>query len=111
MVSDEYLYRYDGICYSAGTDEWGDPLPYKGRREIYCQEYSIIKRTPCGAWINTWAGQHKFVNLNANKRYACLSKEDALTSFIARKKRQIKILSSRIDDAKAFLEKALNAKS
>lgn len=103
-----FLYRFDGVRYSAGVDEWGDPLPYKGRREIRCSAYPIIKRTMKGAWIYTYdGGGKKFVNLTARKQFACLTKQLALESFIARKQRQIKILNSQLDDAKTFLAEAV----
>jgi len=61
--------------------------------------YTVKKRTPCGAWIDS-----KFVNLNCAKRYAVPTEEEALESFKARKKRQIKILSSRLSEAEEELQ-------
>jgi len=101
----EFLYRFEGIRYSAGVDEYGDPLPYKGRRDICCNAYPIIKRAPKGAWISIM-GEKKFVNLTARKQFACETKQLALDSFIARKKRQIIILNSQLEDAKTFLAQA-----
>lgn len=64
--------------------------------------YPIIKRTKCGAWIDYW-GSKKFVNLEARKRFACLTAEEALKSFQARKRRQISILKHRLAEAEAAL--------
>jgi hypothetical protein len=45
----------------------------------------------------------KFVLLTAKKQYACATKEEALTSFLARKERQIKILEANLERAKRAL--------
>lgn len=108
----EYLYRYHGICYSAGVNEYGDPLPYRGRRDIGYSKFPIIKRTPCGAWIDLGLGEKKFVNLKATKQYACLTRKLALKSFLARQQRAITIMSNRIADCQDFIaiaRKALEA--
>ena len=98
------LYRYEGICWSAGTDEYDRPLPYRGRRSIECYEYPIIKLTPCGAWIDLDCGQKKFVNQRARKQYAWPHKAQALESFIKRKERSTSIMRARIADNEDFLK-------
>lgn len=98
------LYRYEGICWSAGVDEYGDPLPYRGRRSIHCHEYPVIRTTKCGVWIAMGCGEKKFVNLQATKQYACVSKFLALESFRARKRRAIAIMRARIADCEDFLK-------
>jgi len=62
----------------------------------------IIKRTPCGAWVDDY-GRQRFVNLQARKKYACETVDAALESYHARKKRQIKILKHRLAEAEAAL--------
>lgn len=68
-------------------------------------EFPVIKETKCGVWIDIY-GQKRFVNLEAKKKYACRTEEEALESYRARKRRQIKILEHRLAEAKAAL--ALN---
>ena len=105
----EYLYRIDGIQYAAPLDEFENPCG-KGRIELFERRFEITKRTPCGAWIflHGWNDEKKFVNLKATKKYACETIEDARQSFIARKKRQIRILTARLNDANDFLIIAQN---
>lgn len=115
------LYRYYDVQYSAGCDEWGNNIG-AGRVGVYLQEFEIVKETKCGVWILTgfWFGSpeetppkecQKFVNLTARKQFACRTIEDAKESFIARKKRQIKILSAQITRAeKALVEITKNDK-
>jgi acetolactate synthase regulatory subunit len=42
----------------------------------------------------------RFVRFDARKRYACPTKREALVSFVARKNRQVSILSSQIERAR-----------
>ena len=65
-------------------------------------EYVILKTTKHGAWIDVW-GVKKFVKLDARKRYACPTKEEALASFRARKQRQIKLLRAQLTKAETAL--------
>lgn len=68
-------------------------------------ELPILKFTPCGYWVETNydnKGKH-FVNKNALKKYAHLNKEDALKSFVERKKSQVEIYENRLQKAKDAL--------
>lgn len=97
------LYRYYDVQY---TDHVG----------VHLMEFDIVKETKCGVWIliGYWLDSPdekppkdvtRFVNMQANKKYACRTKEDALESFKARKHRQICILTAQIKRAeKALLE-------
>lgn len=97
----EMLYRYHNYRVSSGINEWGESVG------SYCKvglsEYPIIKRTKYGAWIGANL-EKRFVRLNAHKKFACIGKIEALQSFIARKKRQTRILKAQLKDA----EEALN---
>ena len=98
----EYLYRFEAVHYSPGCDEYGDVLDGQGPIELYLRTYKVLKETPCGAWIDV-NFERKFVNLKANKKFACVTEKDAKISFIARKRRQIRILTNQLEDAKAEL--------
>jgi hypothetical protein len=105
----EYLYRYEDRTYSLGLNQFDDPLPgYTLKVEL--QEYRIIKRTPQGAWIvyGSWSMHtpKRFVLLSARKRFACETKEEALESFKARKRKQIKILKAQLKRAEMALSSA-----
>lgn len=101
-MKSEVLYRYYEVCYSLGCDEWDNP--YQGYKlVIQLTEYPIIKRTPKGAWIDESFAGKRFVLLTARKKYACSSKEEALESFKARKRRQINILKEQLSRAISVL--------
>lgn len=82
----EYLYR----VYEVGT-------------HIAMYKHLIIKRTPCGAWIDRY-GHKKFVNLKAVKQYAYETQEAAWVSFKRRKARQLLILTGQAQYAKHLNE-------
>ena len=65
-------------------------------------EYPVVSVTPTGAWIDVF-GRKRFVKLNARKRYACPTEVEALESFRARKRRQIRILKHNLAAAEAAL--------
>ena len=72
---------------------------------VVLREIPIVKFTPKGFWIYG-IGYHRlgrFVPTNTRKKFACLTKEDAKISFIARKKSQIRIVSQQLDRAKTAL--------
>lgn len=104
----KHLYRIDGECYAACLDEYENPMGI-GSRELRVSKFDVVKATPYGVWIQpySWDDSHKkFVRLTAIKQYACETIELAKESFIARKHRQIRILSAQLLDAKMFLNKA-----
>lgn len=78
---------------------------------VLIERYRVMKFTPKGAWIED--GQHwkskRFIRLEASKRFACSTVEEALISFRARKSRQLQILHAQIrsiNDALKSLDKA-----
>jgi len=89
-------YRYNDVLHG---DEFHTYV------KVYLYEYPVIKETPKGIWIREW-GRKRFVNLEARKKFACLSKEDALISFKARKTRQVKILEAQLKNTKEALIEA-----
>lgn len=103
----EVWFRYYEVCYSAGSDEWGDPLPGIGRIAVELMEIPVIRRTPCGAWVGYYEDDKKFVNLSWNKCFALPTKREAMVSFIARKRRQKSIHERRAALAGRVLDVAL----
>lgn len=97
------LYRYEDVAYVSGSDEWDYPTSgYTLKVELL--EYQVLKRTRKGVWIvSIYGGEKRFVLLNVRKKFACVTKEEALKSFIARKKSQIRILKDRLDHAERAL--------
>lgn len=101
------VFRYEDIAYSLGTNEFDDPIPgYKLRLNL--REFNVIKITPKGFWIKLYSfnsfDDKRFILNNSKKKFAHLTKKEALTSYKARKQRQIQILRGKLERA----EKALN---
>ena len=101
-MTDEYWYRYEEVHYAASA-----LTPGASRIELRLMEYKVLKHTPKGVWIDPyyvrgWAvsGERRFVRRNATKRFACPTIEEARESFLARKNRQIRILSAQLKSAR-----------
>lgn len=105
---DPMAYRFEDWHYSLGVDQWDDPLPGYTLR-IVLLEYPIVKYTPKGIQIKIIGGATKFVNLSANKKFACISKRDALESFIFRKKAQARLMAARLRSAEKAMDLALKS--
>ncbi|UPT95468.1 hypothetical protein J4G48_0040655 [Bradyrhizobium barranii subsp. apii] len=84
--------RYS-VCVDPDRDVYGTTPP---KLEMWWWE--IDRVTPKGAWV---CG--RFVLLSATKRWACPTEEEALESFMARKRKQIRILSHRLKEAEVDL--------
>jgi hypothetical protein len=69
------------------------------------ESFPVERHTPKGVWLRVW-GHEKWVSATAKKRYAYPTQEEARESFIARKKRQILILSNQLIEAKKMLQMA-----
>lgn len=95
-----YLYRYDGVAY----EESFEPKAY-----LCLDNFRVTKRTAKGCWIDVY-GEDKFVLDGDGKRYAYATKELALASLIARKRRQCAILRHQLRKAEALYEYATSLK-
>lgn len=84
-----------------------EPLMYSNRQlEIMYEEYTILKYTPKGVWIEHPQYGHlkgKFVLLSGKKRFAYPTKEEALKSLYYRKKRQLLYLRNQIEIAETVI--------
>ena len=99
MEQEEYWYRYEDRLCSAGVDEFEFPLG-PAILQVELRRYRVQKLTPCGARLENG----RFVLRAATKRWATPSVKEAEESFIARKNRQIKILSHRLKHAREALK-------
>lgn len=70
--------------------------------EIVLERHVILRYTPCGAWIDTWAGD-RFVNLRAEKQWASATEDEAVAQLHHRKRAQVRILGARLAEAEAVL--------
>jgi hypothetical protein len=98
------FYRYDEIIYDA---------PYR-EIKLTMTIFSLVKETKKGYWIkeSLFGMSHgkRWVSKTSVKRYAYPTKEEALQSFIKRKERQIRILTSRLNVAQDALKEAKKEK-
>lgn len=77
---------------------------YSGVR-VWEQKLEVLKETPKGVWLDDW-GNRRFVLRDARKRYACPTRQEALESFIARKRRQRELALGTAERAKGAMEEA-----
>lgn len=83
------LYRYEDCKYSG----------------IRVLEFDVLKETPQGYWIAAGFDK-KWVSNNGRKRYAYPTPHDALSSYVARKRRQTELLDAQLRTAKLRLQAA-----
>lgn len=111
------FYRYEHFAFR-------DPYGFSIISDITEKIFHLVKETPCGWWIHEIAGyanmddrwkefwgKPKWVSKTARKRYAYPTREEALTSFIARKRRQIEIMETELEGARLALAMAEEKKS
>lgn len=82
-------YRAEGAWIDDGSESYAGV-------EIDMQEWRIVRTTPCGAWferVNYWHRKPKFGLTNGTARWISQTKEEALKGLIARKNRQLQIIS------------------
>jgi hypothetical protein len=86
------FYRYDSINY------------HEIGVRVHEYKFDLLNETPCGYWIyQNYTDDKRWVSKTARKRFAYPSREEAMTSFIARKKCQIRILETQLENAKSAL--------
>lgn len=71
--------------------------------QIRLRTFQLIKETPFGYWIAYVRGRKKWMKKLSHRKYACLTKVEAMESFIARKKKQILILKAQLNVAEIAL--------
>lgn len=98
------LYRYEEKVCASGVETF-DELFSAPDVWVLLQEHKVTGTTPKGVWID-YFGIKKFVLLTAHKQFACETKQEALTSFIARKTRQLRILKAQTANIEVALSQA-----
>jgi hypothetical protein len=84
------MYRYDTMIYEGG------------KVQLYLWSMLVLIETKCGVQVQgTSYGKNRFINLSAKKKWAYPTKEEAFEGFKARKRRQIAILESNLEIARA----------
>lgn len=76
---------------------------YSDRYAVLClQKFEVKRITSHGKVVNA-NGKDRFILNDSRKRFAHEEKSDALTSFLARKKRQMEILLVQIERVKSAI--------
>jgi hypothetical protein len=95
------FYRYEVVHYATGRDIDGE---YTGHSTpiLECHEYDLIKETPKGYQIgySFLNRPYKWIPKVSKKKYAYLTKEEALNNYIKRTERRLKILKTQIESCK-----------
>lgn len=110
LLTDKLYYRYTSRIESCGYfDADGDWIGSRSeiRVVVRLEVFREIRKTPRGAWIEVPLQRHgkKFVLDHGRKRYAWPTQELAWESFVARKQKQIRLLSRQVAAAEAAIEK------
>lgn len=93
----EFMVRAEARRYSVVVDAEAERFGTSGPRlELYY--FRVLRLTPCGVWIDVW-GTERFVLLGATKKWACKTTDEALASLVARKRRQVSILTRQLREA------------
>lgn len=71
---------------------------------VVLRKFQVLRSTPQGVWLDLYPYPNKFCLIGVGKRYAHATVEQALNSFMARKKRQILILTNQLRRAESALE-------
>jgi hypothetical protein len=88
VAEEKIYYRVDSL-----------PFPLGDRTVVMMREYPVIRETRCGLT--------KWVKRGGKKRWAYPTREQAVESFRARKKRLIEICKWRIEEAEQALAAAI----
>lgn len=106
----DFAYRFREQTY-ASSDPWGDSDDYTFSTRIELQSFAINRVTPCGIriWVRNpgFSGREawttRFVNLEANKKFALPTIPEAIDSYAARKERQARIYEAKASTARAMM--------
>jgi len=104
------FYRYIDRQYSDGYDDNHLSSLFSSNLKVELMTFNLHKETPKGYWIGyghiTEGGLRstsRWVAKYGKKRYAYPTKKEALRSFRARKKQQVRILGNQLRTAKMAL--------
>ena len=88
----EYYYRYD----NGHSDAYGPLL----------STHRVLRRTPKGLYVLAWEYKETYIGNAWIKKFAYPTIEEAKRSFIARKERQVELLTAQLRSASAQLTHA-----
>jgi len=93
-------FRYEELRVGEGyTDQSGEYVVTGSSVRLQLREFRVVKETPCGVRIDDYSQGGRFISREWNKQWASPTVEGARLSFIARKRRQARILEARLRQA------------
>lgn len=95
----EVWYRMEGVQHAPLIDDFGNAVG-PSRIDVVIHQYEVSHHTPCGVRLESG----KVVLHRHKKKFACATVEEAKQCFLAKKNRQIKILSTKVNAAKQMIE-------
>lgn len=105
-----FLYRIEDKAYASFNPykyEWGNDDDWDFHTQLNLHAYIIRSVTPCGRTIKADNGNgYRFISKTTNKQFALPSIEQAVESYIARKKKQAAIYEARAQKARMCIEMA-----
>jgi len=105
----KYFYRFYDQRYAPPVDEFGDSYG-RGQLVIHPRKYRVLKRTEKSVFLQevfgAFYGDKRWMRLNARKRFAAETIEEALFHFMKRKEKQMKIYKSRMESTQEAFDKA-----
>lgn len=110
------FYRYEAVVY-AEIDHDGEFVSPRIRMpKIELRTFNLHKETPKGYWIgyghpdNGLQSHSRWVSKDGRKRYAYPTKQEAITNYVKRTEKRIKILKSQLQECEFGLSKAKGMK-
>jgi len=111
-INNMKFYRYDARVYAEIDHDGEFCSPSIRIPKIELTTLNLHKETPKGYWIgyghpdNGYQSHSRWVSKTAKKRYAYPTKEEALTNYIKRTEKRIKILKSQLSECEFGLNRA-----
>jgi hypothetical protein len=101
----ECWYRYEEVRYAPSLNEYDEPCG-SSRTELQMRHFFVKKHTPKGVWLaySPDGAPFRFVLKDSRKRFACPTKKEALESYLARKRAQIRIYEARLSGYRKALQ-------
>lgn len=97
-----------GVSWHPEHNDW--PVLYRAhdsarsdQLHVWFSTYRIIRYTATGVWIDRGEEKPKFVSLRAERKWAATTKKEALYGLMRRRAKQVKILTTRLQDAEDLL--------
>ena len=107
------FYRYEEVSYASMDHDGEYYSPIIPDVRVVLKTYNLHKETPKGYWIGHvyyapeyLRGNSRWVSKTGRKRFAYPTKEEAMTNFIKRTERRVKILKAQLLRAEIRLRNA-----